>query len=146
MDDEINSFDNTKIAGRISSSLYDLHNCQFTASTFCRPFFFGKERATAERKTGKGEGALDRCANVTKEDNNKQTPKVAFLFRSVRLLARDLLPPSRSPILTRDNLNKSSVHGRGRLVQTKAVIVLLCSCVSFAFLHHIYTMRRGEMC
>ena len=81
MDDGTNSFDNTKIAGRISSSLYDLHNCQFTASTFCRPFFFGKERATAERKTGKGEGGFDREQTEQKRiKKNKPERRISLLF------------------------------------------------------------------
>ena len=103
--------------------------------------FFGKERATAERKTGKGEGALGRRANVTKEDNNKQTPKVAYLFRSVRLLARDLLPPSRSPILARVSSKRSIIPGRGRIVQIKFIVASLCSCASFAVLCKVYTVR-----
>ena len=55
MDDGINSFDNTKIAGRISSSLYDLYNCQFTASTYLSPFLFYEEQG--QRRKEKSEGA-----------------------------------------------------------------------------------------
>ena len=54
VDDEINSFDNTKIAGRISSSLYDLNNCQFTASSFLSPFLFWKRKGNGGKKNRQG--------------------------------------------------------------------------------------------
>ena len=48
------------VAELVISSTLVPQKSLFTASSFCRPFFFGKERATAERKTGKGEGGFDR--------------------------------------------------------------------------------------
>ena len=128
------------VAELVISSTLVPQKSLFTASSFCRPFFFGKERATAERKTGKGEGALGRCANVTKGDNNKQTPKVAYLFRSVRLLARNLLPPSRSPNLTRFSLSRASLPW-SRTARTapcvrRFVMLMRSFYRSTSYLHH----------
>ena len=105
------------------------------------------EKKGQRRKEKQARGTEGSTANrLNKRELRKTNPKDGFLFRSVRSLARHLLPPSRSPNLARLSPKKSIILGRGRLGQTKAVVVSLCSCAPFTVLREVYTMRRGEMC
>ena len=100
------------------------------------------EKKGQRRKEKQARGKEGSTANrLNKRELRKTSPKDGFLFCSVRSLAHHLLPPSRSPILARVSSKRSIIPGRGRIVQIKFIVASLCSCVSFAVLRVVYTVR-----